>query len=174
MNDIPKEEPAVLPSWLTIFPKTSSKTKELLELVEMQFGNIFENVMINVSSGVPVTKTLALDNRNFDSGHFLRWIKKDPIRNAIYKEAKEIGTEIIVSEIIEISDGTNSFEDVQRSTLRVNSRKWLASVWNRKEYGDVRQIEHSGSISIIQAMQDAQSRVDSMEQPIDAEWENVD
>jgi hypothetical protein len=49
---------------------------------------------------------------------------------------------------------------VNRSTLRINTRKWLLGVWNRKRFGDVKQIEQNVNIDLSQAMQEAQARLD--------------
>jgi len=83
---------------------------------------------------------------------------------AQYARARELQAEALVGEIIEISDdGTNDFmvrksnsekgagiqdgkvldqEHMQRSRLRVDSRKWLASKILPKIYGD--KLQHSG------------------------------
>jgi hypothetical protein len=56
-------------------------------------------------------------------------------------EAEIIGTDVTADELKEISDG-DGLEDVQRSTLRVNTRKWLMQSRNRKKYGDKPQVDN--------------------------------
>jgi hypothetical protein len=51
-------------------------------------------------------------------------------------------------------------EDVNRSTLRANDRKWKMGVMNRKRFGDVRQIDQNVTIDLSGAMQQAQERLD--------------
>jgi hypothetical protein len=52
-------------------------------------------------------------------------------------------------------------EDVARSTLRVGTRKWLLGVFNRKRFGDVKQIEQNVNVSLSEAMSDAQQRIEA-------------
>ena len=81
--------------------------------------------------------------------------------SAQYARAREIGYHSMADEILEISDdGTNDWmrrngqdqevswqangEHIQRSRLRVDSRKWLVSKALPKVYGDKVINEHSG------------------------------
>ena len=64
----------------------------------------------------------------------------------------------------EIADGVDaidpaSSDTVNRDKLRIDTRKWLMSAHNRKRYGEVKQVEVAGSISIAEALQQAQARV---------------
>ena len=54
-----------------------------------------------------------------------------------------------------------------RDKLRIDTRKWLMSAHNRKRYGETKQIEVAGSISITEALTQARQRV------IDAEVVDV-
>lgn len=91
---------------------------------------------------------------------------------AQYARAKEKGCDAIAEEILEISDdGRNDFmealgdekakayilngEHVQRSKLRVDARKWYLSKIAPKRYGDKQQVEHSGSLTLEQALADS-------------------
>lgn len=88
----------------------------------------------------------------------LRWAAKEPFSEQ-YARAREIGYAHMAEELLEIADdGTNDYvererengtkhvvfdaEHVQRSKLRVDTRKWLLSKCLPKVYGD--KIEHSG------------------------------
>ncbi len=90
--------------------------------------------------------------------------------SAKYARAREAQADALAEEIIEISDdGTNDWmerrsesekgagvntgwvlngEHVQRSRLRVDSRKWFASKVAPKKYGDKITQEHSGTVQI--------------------------
>lgn len=83
-------------------------------------------------------------------------ITHDEFRN-LYARAKEYQAEIIAEEILEISDysaedymvGDNGksvldHEHVQRSKLRIDTRKWVASKLLPKKYGDKIQNEITG------------------------------
>jgi len=79
-----------------------------------------------------------------------------------YALAREVQAEHHIDEIVEIADdGTNDYmekrnadgalvgwtengENVQRSRLRVDTRKWAASKLAPKKYGDKQVDEHSG------------------------------
>jgi hypothetical protein len=74
--------------------------------------------------------------------------------------AQAIGAQAVERDILAIADAKDSIEDVNRSTLRINTRKWLLGVWNRKRFGDVKQIEQNVNIDLSQAMQEAQARLD--------------
>lgn len=93
-----------------------------------------------------------------------RWLETNLIFREQYARAREVQADTLVDEILEISDnatndwmarrsesekgaGVNSGwvlngEHVQRSRLRVDSRKWFASKVAPKKYGD--KIEHTG------------------------------
>ena len=117
-------------------------------LVNQQFENMFEHILDEVSAGISIIETLRSDNRNIDPGMFFRWINRDPKRKQRFHEAQEIGSEVIAAEMVDIADAKHSIEDVQRSTLRINTRKFLIQSWNRKRYGESKQIEINQSISI--------------------------
>lgn len=101
-------------------------------------------------------------------GRILRWIHKDPEREALYHEAQKIGTEALVEEMIDVANGENSLEDVQRSTLRVNTYKWIISQRNRDRYGDVKKVDHNVTVDIGKAIEAANARVENAK-VIDAE-----
>lgn len=164
----------VIPEWLApglITLPSISASKNTLELRNALFSNIFEHILDDITKGFSITSALSKDNRDIDPAEFLKWINKDHYRKSRYYEAQELGSEIIASELISIADGEDSLEDVQRSTLRVNTRKYLMGVYNRKRFGEVKQIEHSGAISITKALEDAQNRVHSV---IEAEYEDIE
>lgn len=90
------------------------------------------------------------------------WLFKDDEFHRQYARARELQAETLVDEIIDISDdGTNDYMDrlnsdgeviglvvnsehIQRSRLRIDSRKWFASKVLPKKYGDKVQQEISG------------------------------
>lgn len=83
-----------------------------------------------------------------------RWLAKNSSFRDQYAQAKEMGCQVWAEEIIDIADdGSNDWmeqldkdgevagyrlngEHVQRSKLRVDSRKWLLSKLAPKKYGD--------------------------------------
>lgn len=90
------------------------------------------------------------------------WCAKHPEFAEQYARAKEIQAEAFAEELLEIvDDASNDWmerqgeegqtigwvlngEHVQRSRLRVDTRKWLMSKMLPKKYGDKQQHEHAG------------------------------
>jgi len=95
-----------------------------------------------------------------------RWINENEAFKEQYARAREAKADLLAEEILEISDdGSNDLmtivkgdqsyemenkEVVNRSKLRVDSRKWLASKMMPRKYGDKIQTEHSGEINLTQ------------------------
>ena len=156
--------PNSLPDWLTTPPaeapsRTAEQERVRSQLVQTQFESMFINVLEEMASGKTLTQVLNDDFRGFKAGAFLKWVKRDPERHSLYKEAKELRTEHWAGEVIEIADADDSMEDVQRSRLRIDTRKWLMGSDNRKVYGETKTIDVGGSISIIGALEAANNRV---------------
>lgn len=94
------------------------------------------------------------------------WMRMFPEFSEQYAKAKEEAADALVEEILDIADdGTNDWmeihdkdggsigyrvngEHINRSRLRVDSRKWIASKLKAKKYGEKITQEHSGSISL--------------------------
>lgn len=116
-----------------------------------------------------VTERLA---RPDEYGRILDWIHRDVERETAYYKAREVGMDKLVDEMIDIADAVDSVEDVARSQLRITTRKWVASSFNRKRYGDVKQVDTTVTLDISKAMEEAQIRVIEHNTPrliIDAE-----
>lgn len=84
---------------------------------------------------------------------FFRWLRVHDEFAQMYTQAKEEQAEIFVQDMVQIADdGRNDYvekerkdgstyialdnEHVQRSRLRIDTRKWLASKFKAKKYGD--------------------------------------
>jgi hypothetical protein len=156
--------PSEIPDWLTSPPtpipvRTAEQEHTRSQLVQTQFESMFIRVLEEMASGKTLTQVLNEDFRGFKAGAFLKWVKRDPDRHSLYKEAKELRTEHWAAEVIEIADAEDAVEDVQRSRLRIDTRKWLMGSDNRKVYGETKTIDVGGSISIIGALEAANNRV---------------
>lgn len=131
-----------------------------LAILEKTYNSLFEVALNRISNGEALSLIIRSDNRDIDYSHFLRWIHKDEERKRRYREAQELATEVHASEIISIADCENdSLEDVARSKLRIDARKFLMSSWNRSRYGDVKQVDQTVKIDITGAMQEAEKRL---------------
>lgn len=91
-----------------------------------------------------------------------RWIRSYPEFRNQYARAKEESADCLTDEMVDIADdGTNDWmekfgkdgkassvvnsEAIQRSKLRIDTRKWLASKLKPKRYGEKQSIDHSSS-----------------------------
>lgn len=155
--------PVELPDWLSApeqtIPISPIVIKAQTDLMLTQYEIVFMRALEQIASGRTFQSVIDQDFREFEYGAFLRWIKKDPIRHQLYKEAKELRTETWANEMIAIADANDSLEDVNRSKLRIDTRKWLMGADNRKQYGEVKTIDVGGQISILSALAAADSRV---------------
>jgi hypothetical protein len=159
-----------LPNWLSVPDPASSPStpsvpsKVARELLHLQYENMFENFIEQVYRGRSLKSLVENDHRVVSYEDFLRWVKREPARHERFKEAQEMRTEFIAGEIIEIADGIESVDPasndtVNRDKLRIDTRKWLMSAHNRKRYGEIKQVELGGTISITEALAQAQMRV---------------
>lgn len=143
-------------------------------LIITQCEMVFPRVIEMVYGGATLANALRDLPIEIDHGIFYRWLKKDPQRYEMYREAKEIRTEAWAGRIIDhatgMKDGEMTMEDVARSKLIVDTYKWLMGADNRKQYGDTKTIDVSGGISITAALQQANARVVNA---IDAEFTEV-
>ena len=103
-----------------------------------------------MAGGQPLSQLVREDPRNLSYASVLNWIHKDEKRQKMYYEAQALGAEAVADELLYIADGTgDSMEDVQRSKLRVDTRKWLLEVWNRKRFGKDKDAAGSGGVTVV-------------------------
>ncbi len=74
------------------------------------------------------------------------WFKTQAGFLEAYMRAKEDAADAMAEEILDIADDT--LEDVQRSRLKVDARKWIAAKLKPKKYGDRIHTEHSGTLKL--------------------------
>lgn len=102
--------------------------------------------------GVSLRKT-CLRNDMPSAGTVCRWLALHQDFREQYARAREAQADTLADEILDISDdGSNDFmgddekyngDAVQRSKLRVDSRKWLAAKMLPKKYGDATTVKHA-------------------------------
>jgi len=95
-----------------------------------------------------------------------RWMGKYPKAAEMYARAREARAELHAEEIIAISDDSSNdwmqiegknvidHEHIQRSKLRVDTRRWLLSKLVPKQYGDKMQVggDPAGSPVVVEIM----------------------
>ena len=159
-DDALVESAVEIPDWLEPAPRSLAKSPpEVKALALAQYEFIFMRVIDSIAHGNSLSQILRDDQRDIDYNDFYRWIKKNPERNQLFTEAQEMRTEFMAGEIIEIADADDSLEDVQRSRLKIDTRKWLMGAHNRKKYGEIKTVELGGSISITEALAQANARL---------------
>lgn len=90
------------------------------------------------------------------------WLDTDKEFSEKYARAKEQQCEFMADEILEISDNSSldmaftedgkpfiDKEHINRSRLRVDTRKWILSKLKPKKYGDKLAVEHDVSESVM-------------------------
>jgi hypothetical protein len=127
----------------------------------MRYEHSLDTVLAHIARGNPLTAALEDYPFNFEYGKYMAWLLRDEDRKRRYYEAQEIGAEVVAQQMLSIADAEDSVEDVARSTLRINTRKWLLGVWSRKRFGEVKQIEQNVTIDLSSAMAEAQARVEA-------------
>lgn len=137
-----------LPKRVGLLRPIAEMSSELLQLEKQTFEIAFESVLEHIVNGRTFESFCSSYHIPMLPARFRTWIYKDQRRRQQYTAAKAVGAEAIEDELIRIADGmladgTASPDDVARSTLRINTRKWIMQISNRKRYGDVKHIEQT-------------------------------
>lgn len=115
---------------------------------EEQKTEIVNRICEHISCGLSLRKALKEVKPTVSSITFYEWIDNDKEKLKQYARACEERTEAMADEIIEISDYSANDtittekgdmpdnEWINRSKLRVDTRKWLMSKLQPKKYGD--------------------------------------
>ena len=134
ITDIP------LPAWLDD-PRTA---------MEITYENFFATALEEMVGGRPLSHIVRDDPRGLSYTRILNWIHKDEKRQEMYYQAQELGAEAVADELLYIADGAeDSPEDVQRSKLRIDTRRWLLEVWNKKRYGKDSERNASTGVTVV-------------------------
>lgn len=121
-------------------------------------------ICAEVATSTGSLRSICKDNPAFPTAKtFWEWLghKDRAWLRDLYARAKEDQAEILADEILEIADdGRNDWvekrirgkevvlcdkEHIQRSRVRIDSRKWLLSKLKPRKYGDAALIKHAGA-----------------------------
>jgi len=124
-----------------------------------------QDVLAEISLGKTVRQ--AFDAVGIDRariGSLYRVFLQDKAIRKLYDEAREMQAESYADDIIDISDETindwttngqgnevANHEVINRSRLRVDSRKWLSGRWAPRRFGDNKHVDFGGSIDVNHA-----------------------
>lgn len=113
---------------------------------------IFDNICEIIVSGKSLRSAL-LANNNLPASTFFVWMREDKQKSKQYARATEERAEMMFEEMFDIADESSgdyieqdlgdgvvstklNGENIQRSRLRVDTRKWALSKLMPKKYGD--------------------------------------
>lgn len=140
-------------------PAAKSQTKESKPIGRPSdyTPELAEVICIRLSEGESL-RSICSDEGLPSKQAVLRWLARNEEFRAQYVRAKELGAEAIAEEMFDIADdasndwmerhGENSEgyqlngEHVQRSKLRIDTRKWYLSKIMPKKYGDKLDMNH--------------------------------
>jgi hypothetical protein len=91
-------------------------------------------------------KQIALDPAMPVQSTIYVWLNDQPEFAEMYARAKRAQADLMAEDIVAIADDQD--EDVNRSRLRVDARKWLMAKLAPRKYGDALDIKHSGGVRV--------------------------
>lgn len=136
------------------YPRVPARAREDGDLTEVQM-EICQRIM----AGESVAR-ICRDDRMPAQSTVYQWLVSNDQFRAAYQLAKQLMAETLADEALDISDDSagdyvegkdgKSFdpEHVQRSKLRVDTRKWLAAKLAPKRYGDSTAVRVGGMDSL--------------------------
>lgn len=106
-----------------------------------------------------------------------KWLKDFPDFANQYACAREAQADTLADEITDIADDSaNDYYDrplkdgetervvdtehINRARLRVDARKWIASKLKPKKYGDIKEVQLSGEVTLVEILRKAAERGD--------------
>lgn len=127
----------------------------------------FERVLQLVSEGLSVAEACRQDDTPCQKS-FYEWLKvegKSEDRLQRYAHARDSRADVIFEEMIEIADDASNdwmerqnrdgsttevldTEHVQRSRLRIETRKWMLGKMSPAKYGDKLDVQHGGNVIV--------------------------
>jgi hypothetical protein len=132
-------------------------------LKHLTYEIAFETILEKMLDKVSFLDAVREDHRNINPGQMMQWILSHPERKSRYYEAQQTRAELISEELLAIADGKDDLEDIDRQKLRINERRKQMAVWDRKRFGEVKQVDITSSVSISAAIAEADRRLQTLE-----------
>lgn len=128
----------------------AAKERIIAEQLQLTYEIFFENSLELIAGGRNLADLINESPHDIIPGRYRTWLHKDKKRVERLREAQAIGAEAIEDEIMRIIDATDSLEDVQRSKLKLEGRKFLLQTYSRDRYANEKQpaTSMSGGITI--------------------------
>lgn len=90
-------------------------------------------------------------------GRLAEWITEDRERAEKYSNALRIAADQAVLDTIRIADSAKP-EDVAVRKLQVNARQWLGTKLSRERFGEMNEVRHTGSVSLLTVLSSLRGR----------------
>lgn len=109
----------------------------------------------------------------------------------LYYHSRRVAAELLMDEVIEIADDSANdwietfdkkgnpngwkpdHEAIQRSRLKIDTRKWLAAKLIPRIYGEKLEVEHGVTGDLADLLRDASNNDSGLPPPIDGDYEEV-
>jgi len=119
----------------------------------------FEEICLRIEQGEALRNILQFGRPPLSQPLFYEMLKQED-KNTRYARAREVFADRMFEEIIEIADERNADvnigddgkmyidgEAIQRSRLRVDTRKWVLSKLQPKKYGDKLEVDQKADVT---------------------------
>ena len=139
----------------------NKKRRQKMAYTDEEKKLLFEEVCLRLEAGETLKNVLHNEGSTMSSTLFYQMLRDSEENNNRYARAREIQAETMFGEMLEIADQSNldvhiddegkvrvDGEIVQRSKLKVDTRKWVLSKLNPKRYGDKLDIESKNDVNI--------------------------
>jgi len=121
-----------------------------------------EKLLVRIALGdtLPIAAE-KLNIKRKELGGLYRLLLQDKAMRKWYDDARVLQAETFADQIIDIADdsgndrlenGRINHEVVNRSKIRVDTRKWLMGSYVKRRFGDHKHVEHSGDINVNHAV----------------------
>lgn len=124
--------------------KKSTQTRELL--VSDRGPELFEMILSRITMEKEGTPYQICQKMGVHWGGLLSWVGQDSERQEKLKFAMEVRAHLLAEDALVIADKAKP-KTVNVAKLQVDTRKWLASRFNPKQFGEKQEIEHSGEVT---------------------------
>lgn len=137
-----------LDAFLRADPKKKAQWEDAkLAALRMSWDvDTIEEALVHIAMGCTIKQACENVFREDDINSFYRLVLKDPVIRELYDEARIIQAEkMAIDDLIEIADeegndetwdGKGNSAAVNRSRLKVDTRKWIAARLHSKRFGD--------------------------------------
>lgn len=122
-------------------------------------NDTFDSIIDTLSKGSTLSKTLAMFQ--VSPRQWVKQLNDDPKLMAEYNLVRGIKADLMADELLDIADDETL--EIGRAFNMIQARKWVASKYAPKAYGDKLDITVTKTVDITLALSDARKRLDAIE-----------